>query len=221
MRTQVHRLSAGYVAGDEGVVAPLHLHDADVGHVAMVHHIAIVRQDFDRADIRIFFENIRQYHVLVGNESLGLDLVRGAHRDFQVGFTDAPLRGGEGQRRRPACRISGGAVGLDPGQDLVAFVSRHAGRIDEMAVLRVGIPWGHPLIADDFGDHFGVVLHFVVGGQGEWGRRSRMVAALAAVLHDRGHVAVKGGWLLKLGVVRRCDLAAVDRGLLDGDRLTG
>ena len=113
----------------------------------MVHDFAVVRQDFNRADIRVFFENVRQDHVLVGNEPLRRDLVGRAHGDFQIGFTDAPFCLGEDQRRWRARRIAGGAVRVDPGHDLVAFVRRHPGRIDEMAVLRVRIPRGHPLIA--------------------------------------------------------------------------
>ncbi len=117
--------------------------------------------------------------------------------------------------------IAGGTVRVHPGHDLVAFVGRHPGRIDEMPVLRVCIPRGHPLFADNFGHHLAVAFDFVVGRQSEWGGRSRMMAALAPPLHDRGDVAVKGWRWFKFTVRARRHLAAIDRGLRYGDRFTG
>jgi hypothetical protein len=66
-----------------------------------------------------------------------------------------------------------------------------------------------------------VALDFVVTGQSEWRRRSRMMAALAPPLHDRRDVAVEGWRWLKFAGRGWRYLAAVSGGLVYRNRLTG
>ena len=72
-------------------------------------------------------------------------------------------------------------TGFDPVHQRARLVDRHRPIADEAAVVWVGVPWGHPLGANDFPDHRREAANHVVAGHGPGCYPARAVAHGAPV----------------------------------------
>ena len=143
-----------------------------------------------------------------------------AHVDHLVGLGNHPA-GGELGRRGQVLEVAFGRAIGDPLADRGLVLVAQPRVIEEVAVVRVGVPGGHPLRLDDFFDHRGPAGDLLVAGQGERRDLPLAVAEHAIGVHDAGDLPGVGD----VAVGHRLQVAANQTagrlGLARGHRVAG
>ena len=163
----------------------------------VMHDCPVPRPAFGSLDPFVLFEARIDHKELVADFPLGRHVVRLlGHIDDLIRLADLPPRG-ELLRGRQILLISFRRSGGDPAVDEGFFFVTEASVIGELAVLGVGVPRRHPLLAHNFVNHPSPADGLFIAGQCERTDFSRPVTGDAIVLKDAAdlfgvrHVAIR------------------------------
>ena len=129
----------------------------------------------------------------------------------------------------PATYWRGGQIGRialrravgHPALDQLLLLVGEPSVVGELAVLRIGVPRRHALVAHDLVDHLRPADRFLVGGQRERGDLAAAVTFDAALLEDAGDLLRVRDLGVGLGLADTADQAADRVRAQAGDRLAG
>src|SRR5262249_46622498 len=120
--------------------------------------------------------------------------------------------------RRQVGGVAAGRTAGHPVRDELLLLVAQARVVGELAVLRVGVPGRHALLADHLGDRLRPARRLLVAGQRERRDLAGPVADETVLLEDGGDVPAVGDRTLRRRAADAVDAAAGHRrlGLADG-----
>ncbi len=155
-----------------------------------MHDAAIARPDLGCLNPRVLAKSRIDFDVLIRRLAARWHGKRFGHGDDAIDRAQLPAVGRLRREWGGTDWLAGWSAGVGPVQQRLTLGFAEARVVGEPAVARVSMPRRHAAIGDRFADRAGPALRIVRTLQGKGSNPAVAVASRAALIQDRGDIAV-------------------------------